>query len=235
MVRDYSWFLWGWYCLAVITDLRFLPTAVHGLHSLERTSKSHFMYGHQQCWAIQTIPHLPGWLSWRSSKRASLSALGMTTFSSINTQPLPTWKLHQKLWKYGFSCFNLSSSDMIMQSLTSLHISSSRLLLGSCWNFCEPLFKWQNVRAVCQRGTGVWIGGWLAGRIWYFVRCQRYAKWCSGWSFGCRFPFHCWVWTHCWWLWNSVYWTIVRLVCRVRVCKKHFFIVYQLSFEFLVF
>ena len=66
-----SWFgsahcIWERNCLAGITDLRFLPIAEQVLYSLDLTIISPFMYGYQQCVAIHTIPHVPGWLAWGS-------------------------------------------------------------------------------------------------------------------------------------------------------------------------
>ena len=36
-------------CFAGITDFKFLPIVFQDLHSIALTSKSRFMYGHQQC------------------------------------------------------------------------------------------------------------------------------------------------------------------------------------------
>ena len=79
-------------CSAGITGFKFLPMAVQDLHSMALTSRSRFIYGHQQCWAIPTIPQLPVWLACRSSISASLRAFGLATFSSIHTL---TWRSRQ--------------------------------------------------------------------------------------------------------------------------------------------
>ena len=75
---------------------RFLPIAVHGVHSNDLTIKLRFMYGRQQCVAKHIIPQVPGWIAFLSSNKAWWRNLGIATFSSMQTQPERTCRSLQQ-------------------------------------------------------------------------------------------------------------------------------------------
>ena len=119
-----SWFgsthgIWDLKRLAGITDFKFLQIAVRDLHSVALTTSSRFIYGHQQCMAIQIIPHVPGWLACMSSIKASRNIFGIATFSSTQTQPDRTWRSLQYDCMYGLRAFRQLSFLIRMQSRTS--------------------------------------------------------------------------------------------------------------------
>ena len=105
---------------------KFLPITVQGLHSVDLTISSLFMYGEQKNEVLNSLPQVSGWPACVSSDRDSCRTFGKAIFLSIHRT---THRSHMKVPPIGIyvRIYMLYCSSLVLriQSQTSLSTASS--------------------------------------------------------------------------------------------------------------